>query len=162
QWQADLLPTAEFRQIWSEMKQQFERDQAARLIVEALYIAATYDQEPAVAEYLLQTLKTGEVTLAKLQQKFLPKLSAQLPSVKSQQHSLDSYDQLLSINHLPDTKDCGSDKTEIKSEQSTRRQPLSATTGTPQTAQAHPNAYPLSMLQRASPYSSNGLMHSSC
>lgn len=162
QWQADLLPTAEFRQIWSEMKQQFERDQAARLIVEALYIAATYDQEPAVAEYLLQTLKTGELTLAKLQQKFLPKLSAQLPSVKSQQHSLDSYDQLLSINHLPDTKDCGSDKTEIKSEQSTRRQPLSATTGTPQTAQAHPNAYPLSMLQRASPYSSNGLMHSSC
>ena len=84
QWQADLLPTAEFRQIWSEMKQKFERDLAARLIVEALYIAATYDEEPAVAEYLLQTLKTGELTLANLQQKFLPKLSAQLPSVKSQ------------------------------------------------------------------------------
>lgn len=143
QWQADLLPTAEFRQIWSEMKQQLERDLAARLIVEALYIAATYDEEPAVAEYLLQTLKTGELTLAKLQQKFLPKLSAQLPSVKSQQHSLDSYDQLLSINHPASIKDGGSDKTEIKSKQSTRRQPLSATTGTPQTAQAHPNAYPL-------------------
>ncbi len=141
QWQADLLPTAEFCQIWEQLKQQFERDRSARLIVEALYIAATYDEEPAVAEYLLQTLKTGELTLARLQQRFLPKLSAQLPSVKSQQHSLDSYDQLLPINHLPDIKDCDSEKTE--SEQSTRRQPVSATTGTPQTAQAHSNAYPL-------------------
>jgi len=141
QWQVDLLPTAEFCQIWEQLKKQFERDQAARLIVEALYIAATYDQEQAVAEYLLQTLTTGELTLARLQQRFLPELSAQLPSVKSQQHSLDSYDQLLTIKHVADIKDCDSDHTE--SEHSTRRQPLSAITRTPQTAQAHSNAYPL-------------------
>jgi len=40
-WQSDLLPTVGFRQIWEQLKAQFERDQAAVLIVEALYLAAT-------------------------------------------------------------------------------------------------------------------------
>lgn len=142
-WQVDLLPTAEFCQIWEQLKKQFERDQAARIIVEALYIAATYDQEQVVADYLLQALTTGELTLVRLQQRFLPKFSAQLPSVESQQHSLDSYDQLLRINHFADIKDCDSDKTETESNQSTRGESLPATTRTAQTTQAHSNAYPL-------------------
>ena len=53
-WQSDLLPTVEFRQVWEQLKAQFERDQAAVLIVEALYIAATYDQEKALAQPLLR------------------------------------------------------------------------------------------------------------
>ena len=134
-WQSDLLPTVEFRQAWEQLQQHFERDKAARLIVEALYIAATYDQEQAVSTYILQSLAEGKLTLAKLQQQFLPDLSAQLPSVASKQHSLDSYDQLLSFSN--NTADSAADHTEYN------QQSISAVEQPTQTAQAHQHAYPL-------------------
>ncbi|WP_071777033.1 hypothetical protein [Synechococcus sp. PCC 7335] len=95
-WQSDLLPTAEFRQLWQQLKAQFERDQAAVLMVEALYIAATYDQEQAVADYMNKALAQQQLTLRRLQQQFIPSSVAALPPIETQQHSLDSYDQLLS------------------------------------------------------------------
>ncbi|MEL7523357.1 MAG: IS21 family transposase, partial [Cyanobacteria bacterium J06553_1] len=61
-WQEDLLPTAEFRQLWTQLKTHFERDQAAVLIVESLYIAATYDQEQAVCDYLAVALAKNQLT----------------------------------------------------------------------------------------------------
>jgi hypothetical protein len=44
-WQEDLLPTNQFRELWANLKVQFDLDTAAVLMVEALYIAATRDQE---------------------------------------------------------------------------------------------------------------------
>ncbi|EDX83480.1 hypothetical protein S7335_660 [Synechococcus sp. PCC 7335] len=90
------MPTAEFRQLWQQLKAQFERDQAAVLMVEALYIAATYDQEQAVADYMNKALAQQQLTLRRLQQQFIPSSVAALPPIETQQHSLDSYDQLLS------------------------------------------------------------------
>lgn len=130
-WQSDLLPTAEFRQLWAQLKTQFERDQAAKLIVEALYIAATYDQEHAVCDYMTAALAHQQLTLARLQQQFIPSSVAALPPIETQQHSLDSYDQLLSrSDERNDTED-------------NNRQSLSPAKQPAQTAQAHQHAYPL-------------------
>lgn len=96
QWQEDLLPNEQWRAVWQTLKTQFESDQAARLVTEALYIAATQDKEDSVAEYLETQCKKASLTLSELQRSFKSKLDTQhLPSVTSVQHDLSSYDQLL-------------------------------------------------------------------
>ena len=159
-WQADLLPTVEFRQLWEQLKAQFERDQAAVLIVEALYIAATYDQEQAVCDYLCQALANNQLTLLALQQQFMPNAVAALPPIDPQQHPLDSYDQLL---HSPNDSQNSSDDTAPPKRDEThpQHQSLSTAQQAAQAAQTHPHAYPLGSYARAELYSSNGLMHSS-
>lgn len=139
-WQSDLLPTVEFRQVWKELKAQFERDPAAVLIVEALYIAATYDKEKAVTDFISEALVQGTLTLARLQQQFRPDLSATLPPIATQQHSLNSYDQLLSLqsNHSSGTVNGNADSQGERHSQS-----IPAVAPPPQTAQTHANAYPL-------------------
>ena len=137
-WQDDLLPTAEFRQLWEQLKTDFERDTAAILIVEALYIAATYDQEQAVCDYLNAALAEGNLTLSRLQQQFMPDLSAVVPPIETQQHALDSYDQLLSSNQ--NTRHPASNSVEAADQQ---QQSISTTERPAQTAQTHSHAYPL-------------------
>ena len=66
QWQEDLLPDSDWRELWQQMKGCTDPDTAARWIVEALYIAATQDQEVAVADYLKAELAAGTFTLARL------------------------------------------------------------------------------------------------
>ena len=139
-WQNDLLPTAEFRQLWEQLKAQFERDQAAVLMVEALYIAATYDQEQAVADSLAEALAKNQLTLSHLQQQFMPNAVAATPLIETQQHALDSYDQLLRCsndNNSNDTDNPASNDT------NNHRQSLSTVEQSAQTAQAHQHAHPL-------------------
>jgi hypothetical protein len=95
-WQQEILPTEQWRVIWQQMNQQFDPDSAARVIVEALYLAATQDKETAVADYLVEQLQQGNLTLAGLQQQFQLSPPAPLPAITVQQHELSSYDQLLS------------------------------------------------------------------
>ena len=137
-WQSDLLPTAEFRQLWAQLKTQFERDQAAKLIVEALYIAATYDPEQAVCDYMTEAIAHRHLTLARLQQQFIPNSVAALPPIETQQHALDSYDQLLS--HSNDNSN-SSEHTEDNND--SHKQSLPAVEQSAQAAQAHQHAYPL-------------------
>ena len=139
-WQSDLLPTAEFRQLWGQLKTRFERDQAALLIVEALYIAATYDKEQAVCDYMSDALAQKQLTLRRLQQQFMPKAVATLPPIEAQQHSLDSYDQLLSSSSNSDNN---REATEPNNDSDGDRQSLSAAEQPAQAAQAHQYAYPL-------------------
>ncbi len=94
-WQQDLLPNAQFRSLWERLKVQFELDQAAVLLVEALYIAATQNKEQAVAEYLEQQLRAQTLSLQRLQQQFVASVAAGFPSLDIEQHPLASYDQLL-------------------------------------------------------------------
>jgi hypothetical protein len=133
-WQSDLLPTAEFRQLWGQLKARSERDQAALLIVEALYIAATYDKEQAVCDYMSVALAQKQLTLRRLQQQFMPKAVAMLPPIEAQQHSLDSYDQLLNSSIHNDSED---------TEPNSDRQSLPAAQQSAQTAQTDQHAYPL-------------------
>jgi hypothetical protein len=96
QWQDDLLPNSQWRALWQQMKETWEPDLAARLLVEALYLAASHNQESAVATFLEAQLSQGTLSLARLQQQFqLPLDSALYPPVSSVQHPLASYDQLL-------------------------------------------------------------------
>ncbi len=95
-WQQEILPTEQWRHLWTQMSQQFEHDSAARVIVEALYIAAVQDKETAVADYLEVQLQQGSLTLVGLQQHFQLLQPASLPQVDVQQHELSDYDKLLS------------------------------------------------------------------
>ena len=96
-WQAELLPNDLYRQLWAQMKLDFELDKAALLMVEALYIAATQDKETAVADYLEDQLTAGALSLTALRQHFNVLCDAALCPLTYSQHPLDDYDHLL--NH---------------------------------------------------------------
>ncbi len=99
-WRDDLLPNDHYRRLWQQIKERFELDSAAVLIVEALYIAATQDKALAVAAYLDQQLTDGRLTLVGLRQHFQLLTGTQMPTVSVKQHDLSSYDQLLSPERL--------------------------------------------------------------
>jgi hypothetical protein len=94
-WQSNLLPNAQYRQLWQQLKTLFDVEQAANLIVEALYIAATQDKENAVAEFLAQQLLASSLTLNRLKKQFQPPQLKHVPELSIEQHPLASYDQLL-------------------------------------------------------------------
>ena len=94
-WQQDLLPNDHYRTLWQQLAAAFDRDSAAVLMVEALYIAATQNREAAVAQYLETKLAAGTLTLIALRQHFQLLSKAILPTVQVQQHNLQDYDQLL-------------------------------------------------------------------
>jgi len=99
-WRNDLLPNDHYRRLWQQVKERFELDSAAVLIVEALYIAATQDKALAVANYLDEQLTDGRLTLVGLRQHFQLLTGTQMPTVSVKQHNLASYDQLLSPERL--------------------------------------------------------------
>ena len=94
-WQADLLPNTQYQSLWQTLQQQFERDSAAVVMVESLYIAATQNKEAAVADYLSAQLAAGTLSLSRLRRHFQLLRDQQVPTVTVQQHHLDDYDQLL-------------------------------------------------------------------
>ena len=94
-WQSDLLPNPEYRQIWQLLQAQFDLEQAAKIIVEGLYIAAIQDKEQAVADYLQQQLHASSLTLNRLKKQFEPPQLKQVPDLSIEQHSLALYDKLL-------------------------------------------------------------------
>jgi hypothetical protein len=94
-WQQDLLPDDNYRQLWQQMREQLDAYTAARLMTEALYIAAKQDKEHAVATYLAEQLQAKTLTLIGLQQQFRLTPQPTIPTLQTQQHSLKDYDQLL-------------------------------------------------------------------
>jgi hypothetical protein len=122
-WQQDLLPNEQWQHLWQQMKTQFELDQAAVLMVESLYIAATQENETQVVQYLHTQLATNTLTLAALQQHFGLLKPINLPTLHAPQVNLSSYDQLLS----PTPPD----------------QPLPKPESTPQAIASLPHAHPL-------------------
>jgi hypothetical protein len=131
-WQQDLLPTPEFRERWAELTTQFDLDTAAVLIVEALYLAATQDQEAAVADYLEQELKAQSLTLKRLKDRFQRDIPESFPELTIEQHDLASYDQLLTST----ANDC-TDSSNNNSES------LSTPPSPPPTASTIPHAFSL-------------------
>jgi hypothetical protein len=94
-WQSEILPNDEYRQLWQQMLATFERDSAARVMVEALYIAATQDKEAAVAQYLQAQLATQTLSLSGLQRHFQLLQVPEPPEIAAVQHPLSNYDLLL-------------------------------------------------------------------
>lgn len=99
-WTNEILPNDTYRAIWQQLLSHYERDSAARLMVEALYIAATQDKEAAVAEYLQSQLKSGGLSIGGLQQYFQLQAVPPAPEITVQQHSLSIYDLLLHHDNL--------------------------------------------------------------
>ncbi len=133
-WQSEILPNEHWRTLWQQLSQHFDADSAAKLIVEALYIAASQDKEVVVAHYLQAQLESATLTLTSLQQQFgiIPKSALALSTV--QQHPLASYDQLLRSPACPDTIHCDSPQPE---------QSLSSPQSPPQATASLPHAQPL-------------------
>jgi hypothetical protein len=103
-WQQDLLPNDEWRDLWSRLRCGGDLDDSARIMVEALYIAAQQDQEVAVANYLDKQLQQNTLTLVGLQQHF-ESAATTPPIVRVQQHDLISYDQFLTCDPFPASSD---------------------------------------------------------
>jgi hypothetical protein len=129
-WQADVLPNPEWQQLWQQMKQNIEPDTATRIMVEALYVAATQDKEEDVATYLAVQLEAQTLSLRHLQQAFdlIPNANP-TTFLETTQHTLASYDQLLS----PDTQ-----------------QPVSEPQPPPQTPPPHSDESPVAESRTAS------------
>jgi hypothetical protein len=96
QWRDELLPDDNYRHLWRQLLERYPPELAARLMVEALYIAATQDALIEVSAVLRQGLQQNSLTLQSLQQHFHCQLLSSLPLQSVVQHSLDSYDQFLS------------------------------------------------------------------
>jgi hypothetical protein len=94
----DILPNNHWRQLWQQSCHLLAPRQACYLMVGALELAATHDNEAEVAA-TLQVLLTEEPEPSLLVlQKRLGLASTELPDVatqRTQQHDLDSYDGLL-------------------------------------------------------------------
>lgn len=132
-WQQDLLPNDHYRQLWHQVKAQFDLDAAAIVMVEALYLAATQDKEAAVAAYLEAQLQTQSLSLVDLKAHFPLPNSTALPQLDIRQHPLCDYDQLLPTPNTSDTPDQPVSKSEPAS-QTTASVPHAQALGKPRTA----------------------------
>ena len=93
----ELLPDANWRAIYQQLRQQLSLAQACKRVVGALKLAADQDCSGAIGTWWLQVLAAGESpTLIELQQRFGTSIPS-LPEhqVVVQQHVLASYDGLI-------------------------------------------------------------------
>lgn len=130
-WRDDLLPNDHYRRLWAQIEAAFEIDSAAVLMVEALYIAATQNKAPAVADYLETELSAGTLTLVGLRRHFQLLTGTSLPTVSVKQHDLSSYDQLLTPQRLVEPVD------RLNADRST---PTNESVSKPQRASQKPSA----------------------
>ena len=92
----DILPDDEWRRLWQRMCTRLSPQQASRLMVNALKLAAEQKDTSGVAQgvnHLL--LEPGEPDLQKLLSYVGAKINGVLPTGVLVQHSLKGYDQLL-------------------------------------------------------------------
>jgi len=95
QWRDDLLPNADYKQIWSYVDQQLPTREACRYIVRLLHFAAQYTCEQALGRYVERCIQQGHLpTEADYRDRYAPPLQAH-PAIASCQHPLATYDELL-------------------------------------------------------------------
>jgi hypothetical protein len=98
QLQDDLLPTDSWRQLWRALLAALPPDEAAKVMVDALHVAARTDDLAAVERYLRRQLRKGEISLSSLRDHYglrPPRGLAALPQLDIPEHTLSSYDELL-------------------------------------------------------------------
>jgi len=98
QLQNDLLPTDSWRQLWRALLAALPPDEAAKVMVDALHVAARTDDLAAVERYLRRQLRKGEISLSSLRDHYglrPPRGLAALPQLDIPEHTLSSYDELL-------------------------------------------------------------------
>ena len=98
QLQDDLLPTESWRQLWRALLAALPPDEAAKVMVDALHVAAKTEDLAAVERYLRRQLRSGEISLSSLRDHYglrPPRGLAAMPQLEIPEHTLSSYDELL-------------------------------------------------------------------
>ena len=98
QLQGDLLPGESWRQLWRQLLAALPPDEAAKVMVDALHVAARTDDLSGVERYLRRALRSGELTLTVLREHYglrPPRGLSALPQLQIPEHQLSSYDELL-------------------------------------------------------------------
>jgi hypothetical protein len=98
QLQNDLLPGEPWRQLWRQLLAALPPDEAAKVMVDALHVAARTDDLPGVERYLRRQLRRGELSLSSLRDHYglrPPRGLSAMPELQIPEHTLSSYDELL-------------------------------------------------------------------
>jgi hypothetical protein len=94
-WREELLPTDEFEQIWIHVDQRLEADKACHYIVRLLHLAKKTDREDALANYVLDGIRTGALPdIFDCERHFLA-VPSSVPQMCILQHALSDYQKLL-------------------------------------------------------------------
>jgi len=94
QFRDDILPNAQYRQLWQQVEQQFSPQDACKWRVTVLRFAYDYDCESTLATELLRDAEQGALPdLKSLQGRYLVPTPA--PSIPLRQHQVTDYDELL-------------------------------------------------------------------
>jgi hypothetical protein len=98
QLQADILPGKAWHRIWRQLLAALPPEEAARVMVDALHVAARADDLAGVERYLRRALRSGQVSLTALRDHYglrPPRGLLALPQLDIPEHQLSSYDELL-------------------------------------------------------------------
>ena len=98
QLQDDILPGESWRQLWRQLLTALPPDEAAKVMVDALHVAARTDDLAAVERYLRRQLRQGDITLSSLRDHYglrPPRGLTAMPQLDIPEHTLSSYDELL-------------------------------------------------------------------
>ncbi len=98
QLQDDLLPTDSWRQLWRQLLAALPPDEAAKVMVDALHVAAKTDDLAGVERYLRRQLRSGALTIGALRDHYglrPPRGLMAMPQIEIPEHTLSSYDELL-------------------------------------------------------------------
>ncbi len=98
QLQDDILPGESWRQLWRALLAALPPDEAAKVMVDALHVAARTDDLSAVERYLRRQLRSGELNLSSLRDHYglrPPRGLTAMPQLDIPEHTLSSYDELL-------------------------------------------------------------------
>lgn len=98
QLQDDILPGETWRRLWRALLAALPPDEAAKVMVDALHVAARSDDLSGVERYLRRQLRRGELSLAALRDHYglrPPRGLTAMPQLDIPEHTLSSYDELL-------------------------------------------------------------------
>jgi len=98
QLQADILPGQAWQQLWRQLVAALPPDDAAKVMVDALHVAAKQGDLAGVERYLRRALRRGDISLTGLREHYglrPPRGLAALPQLDIPEHQLSSYDELL-------------------------------------------------------------------
>ena len=104
QLQNDLLPSERWRQLWRQLLATLPPDEAAKVMVDALHVAARTDDLSGVERYLSRQLRCGDLSLTALREHYSlrpPRGLMALPQLQIPEHHLSSYDELLGRTSQP-------------------------------------------------------------
>jgi hypothetical protein len=100
-YQRHLFPDQRWWDFWQQLLAGGDRDGAARLMVEALYVAVRVASFELVLPFLEQAQRRQDLSLSALQQRFrVPPRCPSLPDPVIPQHLLATYDHLVPLAAL--------------------------------------------------------------